>query len=353
MQLELNYENDCSESGVISVIIAIMLVSVKRSNVNKVTDWKILHEIEARCKFKSRPRVTRFRMPPKRRYKQWQRDRNVPIPRRTLARLKKEASTYCIIHKEDSLADYCTLASEITGESASDIRSEGVLDEITTDQTTQTQEENISCEIESSEDEVQSPEHSQCENISLAKPFHVKEDGDYRDIDSDEASYRCESTDGEDSELDEMDYNDNAPKQLYPGASITVEDSILSIMKYALRHKTSYSALSDLLNLIALHLPTESNTEHLRSLYFLKKAFSAQSEHYGHEQSDIVTVHEYCPNYTALWRSDNDRTCRFCGKTRKKKSKNYFLALDIGAQLKSLFKGKIQNLFGLIRLTCK
>ena len=287
---------------------------------------------------------------PKRKYKQWQRDQNVPIPRRTLARLKKEASSYRAIRKEDSLADYCTLASEIIEQSdaiRNDVtwefeESEGVLEEIpvSTDDT-QTQRENIVTEYESSEDEVQSPHHFQCEDSSEAEPCHLKEECDYRDIDSDEASYRCEATDSEDSELDEKDDNANTPKQLYPGASITVEDSILSIMKYALRHKTSYSALSDLLNLIALHLPSESHTEHLRSLYFLKKAFSSQSEHHGYEQSDIVTIHEYCPNCVALLRNVTDRTCRFCGKSRgKQKSNNYFLALDIGAQLKSLFKGK-------------
>ena len=214
------------------------------------------------------------------------------------------------------------------------------LDQIQTNQTQFRQDENISCDSESSDDEVRSPKKSQCENDGFAEPCHLKEDCDYRDIDSDEGSFCCESTDSEDSELDENHDNAKPLKQLYPGASITIEDSILSIMKYALRHKTSYSALSDLLNLIILHLPSESHTEHLRSLYFLKKAFSSQSEKYGHEQSDIVTMHEYCPNCIALWRSDDDRICRFCGKPRTQKKNNYFLALDIGAQLKSLFKGK-------------
>ena len=155
----------------------------------------------------------------------------------------------------------------------------------------------------------------------------------------------AQSTESEDSELDEFDDNNaSALKQLYPGASITIEDSILSIMKYALRHKTSYSALSDLLSLIALHLPTESHNEHFQSLYFLKKAFTSQSEYHGHEQTDIVTVHEYCPNCIALWRNDNELICQFCGKPRKKKTNNYFLALAIGAQLKSRFKGKVSSL---------
>lgn len=282
--------------------------------------------------------------PKRRKYKQWQRNPNVPIPRRTLARLKKEASICHAIREESFLAN-CTLGRDII-EQRDAIRTdvtlefEGSEDQIETNRTQLSQEENISCNNESSDDEFQSPENSHCENSGFAEPCHLKEDGDYGDIDSDEASYCCESTDSEDSEFNENHDSGKLPKELYPGASITVEDSILSIMKYALRHKTSYSALSDLLNLIVLHLPSESHTEHLQSLYFLKKAFSTQSEKYGHEQSDIVIVHEYCPNCIALWRSENDRICRFCGKARTRKKNNYFLALDIGAQLKSLFKGK-------------
>ena len=293
-------------------------------------------------------------MPPKRKYKQWKRDRNVPIPKRTLVRLKKAASTCCITGEESFLANDRTLTSEITEQSEpiqDDVMWERSDDICKLNHQTQTQKGTIHCENESSDgsdDEIKG--HFQChrENLSITDPCHLKEDCDYRDIDSDEASYRCKSTESEDSELEEFKDNASLPKQLYPGASITIEDSILSIMKYALRHKTSYSALSDLLSLITLHLPTESHKEHLLSLYFLKKAFSSQSECYGHKQSDIVTVHEYCPNCIALWRSNTEIMCRFCGKPRKKKTNNFFSALDIGAQLKSLFKGKTSSLSPVI-----
>ena len=181
----------------------------------------------------------------------------------------------------------------------------------------------------------------ECQNLGLTDPFHLKEDSDYWDSNFDEA---CQSTDSEDSDPDESHDNRNTHKLLYPGASITVEESILSVMKYALRHKTSYSALSDLLHLITLHLPTESYDEHFQSLYFLKKAFTSQSKLNGHGNTDIVKVHEYCPTCIALWKDDNERTCRFCGEQRKRKTNNYFLALDIGAQLKSMFEGTAQYL---------
>ena len=171
----------------------------------------------------------------------------------------------------------------------------------------------------------------------LTERHHLKEETDFSD--SEEAyCYGCESDD-ENSDL-EIGRNADTPQPLYPGASITVEDSILSIMKYALRHKMSYSALSDLLSLITLHIPLESHTQHLQSLYFLKKAFTSQNERNRHEDSDLVTVHEYCPTCMALWKNDAERICRMCCTQRRKKTNNYCLALDIGAQLKSLFKGK-------------
>ena len=91
-----------------------------------------------------------------------------------------------------------------------------------------------------------------------------------------------------DSEDDAQNVNSNR-KPLYSGTSVSVEDSILSIMKYSLKHKTTYAAISDLLELISLHLPYGSNKEHLRSLYFLKKAFAATED-----QDEFVAVHYYC-----------------------------------------------------------
>ena len=116
-------------------------------------------------------------MPPKRRkYKQWQRNPNVPIPRRTLARLKKEASTCHAIREESFLAN-CTLGRNINEQRdviQTDVTMEFEgseatcrdLDQIKENETHDQfrQEENISCDSESSDDEVQSPKISQCEN---------------------------------------------------------------------------------------------------------------------------------------------------------------------------------------------
>lgn len=58
---------------------------------------------------------------------------------------------------------------------------------------------------------------------------------------------------------------------LYTGAKLTVIESYMKIMKYALRHSLTKQALSDLLILVDDHLPTSS----LVSQYRLKKTVSS------------------------------------------------------------------------------
>lgn len=137
------------------------------------------------------------------------------------------------------------------------------------------------------------------------------------------------------SDSDDDDFRNRDGVAIYPNAPITSGESILSIMQYAIRHKTTYSALNDLLGLILLHLPNESNKEHLKSLYFLKKAFLAEGD-----QDDVVTIHKYCPTCFALFGNTEAAICRFCTmKKPTKRGKSYFLSLDIGKQIKSMLKG--------------
>lgn len=221
-------------------------------------------------------------MPTKRKYKQWKRDPNFPIPRRTLSRLKKGASSVFTASHNDSIqADECiniqpqgTQEIEQSDSGDFDRHAYHAYQERSEEPG---QNESIICQEDFSEEETETP------NETLTEPDHLKEDCDYRDSDSDDAYYCYESTDGESSDLEEEKVD--TPQPLYPGASITIEDSILSIMKYALRHKMYYSALSDLLSLITLHIPSESHTQHLQSLYFLKKAFTSQSERNGHQKT--------------------------------------------------------------------
>ena len=157
-------------------------------------------------------------------------------------------------------------------------------------------------------------------------------------VNSDE-EYLCESEGTVSSSSDCSEDEDasliSTNNVIYPGASMTVEDSILSIMKYAMRHKTTYSALTDLLGLVSLHLPNNSDKEHLRSLYFLKKAFSS-----SHERNDKAPINiiEYCPICEVPY--GDAVNCTICQRAKAKRDKNYFLKLDIGEQLQDMFKGK-------------
>ncbi|XP_067312468.1 uncharacterized protein [Pseudorasbora parva] len=79
---------------------------------------------------------------------------------------------------------------------------------------------------------------------------------------------------------DAQDYSGEKPnsvkEKIYPNAKISHEESLLSILCYALRHTTTKSALSDLLDLINLHCPEGTNGVP-SSLYKFLKTFDCNS----------------------------------------------------------------------------
>ena len=82
------------------------------------------------------------------------------------------------------------------------------------------------------------------------------------DFDSSAAS--CSDNLGESAddrpESDSVNIDPGFRKPLYEGSSLSTWDSYLYIMNYVLRHSLSKKAVSDLLRLIALHLPSSSMT---------------------------------------------------------------------------------------------
>ncbi|KAK3749299.1 hypothetical protein QZH41_020083 [Actinostola sp. cb2023] len=278
-------------------------------------------------------------MSSRKRYKLWRKNDNVPIPRRTLTRLKKKAKDYVDnIHVADVNERFDQVEpTEVFVTDEEDFSGTGSVTEGTERYETHQSEDS---DLEEQTSYQYDEECSQWNNFSgvadvpesdVQDQFHLPEESDYRDYDN----YICEfeSSESDTSDCDTEEETSNIRVPIYPGALITVEDSILSIMKFANRQKTTYSALSDLLGLISLHLPKESNKEHLKSLYFLKKAFSADDQ-----KDDIVTTHEYCSACFAPLEKHGDITCRFCGKENPRKKRNYFLSLDVGEQIKSMFK---------------
>ncbi len=71
-----------------------------------------------------------------------------------------------------------------------------------------------------------------------------------------------------------------ASEPLFPGAPLTTEASWCAIMQFAISHKLTYTALSELADLIKAHCPSPNNCP--SSVYKLKKHFSYLTEGCNH-----------------------------------------------------------------------
>lgn len=247
-------------------------------------------------------------MSSRKRYKLWQQS-DVTIPRRTLTRLKKRAKEYVAnIHVPDDINENF---KQDEPESAEVLAEQNEDNEYLFDSNNNSEEPAMFCY---QANDVFSMINDNSENLECngQDQFHLPEESDYRENDN----YVCEfeSSDSDSSDFDTAEKDDGVP--VFPGASVTVKDSILSIMKFSITLKTTYSALSDLLGLLSLHLPKESSKEHLRSLCFLKKALAAN------QKDDILTTHEYCSACFGPL-GNEDITCRVCNKEKR----NNFLSI--------------------------
>lgn len=122
------------------------------------------------------------------------------------------------------------------------------------------------------------------------------------DFDSSAASFSDSLSESTDDlpESDSVNIDPGFRKPLYEGSSFSTWDSYLHIINYALRHSLSKKAVSDLLRLIALHLPSSSTT----SLYKFKKFFLDLYEDISFDRhycccnchSPFEDCHSLCPN---------------------------------------------------------
>ena len=125
---------------------------------------------------------------------------------------------------------------------------------------------------------------------------------------------------------------------LYPGASITVNITMVLILAFAVRHKLTNEAISDLLYLINKICPQPNNV--CKTLYNFRKYFSYLLT--------PVNFCYYCINCFGLVNSLADNVCLTCGKTFTTiKELSYFLHFSISDQIKSLFARK--NFFNNIQ----
>ncbi len=119
---------------------------------------------------------------------------------------------------------------------------------------------------------------------------------------------------------------------LYTGSRLTQAQSFLLILSFVLRHGLTGMALSDLLDLINIHCP--ENTQLTSKYLFLKELKPVE----GHLQSHI-----YCPNCEYyIGDQDSEGQCVVCHTTWDKNSSlkngNFFIYLPIQTQLEHLLQ---------------
>lgn len=116
-------------------------------------------------------------------------------------------------------------------------------------------------------------------------------------------------------------------KPIYHGAPISVAQSAILILSFALRHNLTGECLSDLLTLISLHCITTSFL-HL-SLYRFRSYFSTL-------KSPLV-FHKFCSNCEVMVDA-TDKPCCVCGSDLSEKNRtSYFVEIPLVFQLQQFF----------------
>lgn len=184
-------------------------------------------------------------------------------------------------------------------------------------------DQNPGNEMSSEEDERNEPDLENSDNSE--DDSECSEEGAHSAI-----NFSSYVSDGEESEADfdsddehiaDHDAHDNP---LYPGARITVGESLTCILKFYLRHHQSDSCLSDLLSLIEMHCPEENKCA--KTLYFFRKWLG--------KWEMPLTKHFYCSEcYTKMEKVEDQ--CPVCFSYN---STCYFISIPLESQLGELFK---------------
>lgn len=124
---------------------------------------------------------------------------------------------------------------------------------------------------------------------------------------------------------------------LYKEASITTSASSVLLMKYAMKHKLSMEALTDLLQIVKLHCPSPNNIP--SSLFHFKKQFK--------DFQYPINYHYFCN----VCLSEVPKDVEFCSNQAcsysftEANSLSSFIELPVGLQLKSILERKSTILF--------
>lgn len=150
---------------------------------------------------------------------------------------------------------------------------------------------------------------------------------------SQESDGNNDSDDGdsfEESEADEDDDDDDdgdveGQEPIYPGASITLHESLLAIFTVMSNCHLPGNVVAHILKLIALHCPDNSRVK--KTLYTFKKYFAKIGQ-------TLMVFHYFCADCIYPLQSKLSE----CQKCRKRDNASYFLELPLLNQLQNLFK---------------
>ncbi|KAK0072715.1 hypothetical protein PV325_010934 [Microctonus aethiopoides] len=138
---------------------------------------------------------------------------------------------------------------------------------------------------------------------------------DYQDVGSDD-----EFDDDDQENYEHNDYDD----PLYEGASLSVGESLSTILTFSLKYKLTLACLSDMLKLILLFIPKPNLFK--STLHLFRKSFS--------RIDTPVVRHFYCSScFAHLGENEN---CDACSQVTQANS--YFLIAPIIERLKTLYR---------------
>ncbi|XP_058851640.1 uncharacterized protein LOC131699232 [Acipenser ruthenus] len=118
---------------------------------------------------------------------------------------------------------------------------------------------------------------------------------------------------------------------LFSGSELTVAQSAVLILSYALRYSLPASALEDLLRLISLHLP--NNNLIPQSLFMFKKMFK--------NPSDALNIHFYCKTCKAYVPSESAQCCECNEEWNREGSMregHFFVSLSLKEQIANILE---------------
>ncbi len=169
-----------------------------------------------------------------------------------------------------------------------------------------------------------SSSNSEEEVISELSPTSSESSSGFDDSTSYESTPSSTSESTPYSSEDEVEVE---PTMLYEGADLTEFDSHLLLFQFALRHSLTKKAFSELLDLVAVHVPQTAKVP--RSVYKLKQYFLRL-----YPNSETVS-YRYCANCHQLVHNPN-LTCENGCQAKLRE----FLYVPVAPQLQRMLEGK-------------